>query len=184
MEAMDKGIKILVVDDEEVLCQMVGRVLKYMGIDCGFAPDGLVALEKLKEDYYDIIIADIRMPNMDGIELLKIVKKDYPESDVLIMTAHTSKYSYIDVIEAGALDYIMKPFGVEELKAKIERALREKNTLAELVRKTEKLEQAYTELLAIKDDEENRCREINYEKEFLLEEIERLKEDNLRLKSR
>jgi len=181
---MNENIKILIVDDEEVLCQMVGRVLKYMGIGYELAMDGLVALEKLKEDYYDIIIADIRMPNMDGIELLKIVKKDYPRSDVLIMTAHTSKYSYIDVIEAGALDYIMKPFGVEELKAKIERAMRERTTVMELARKTEKLERAYTELLAIKDDEENRCREINYEREFLLKEIERLKEDNLRLKSK
>ncbi|GMT41867.1 MAG: hypothetical protein IEMM0002_0278 [bacterium] len=173
--------KILIVDDEEVLRQMVGRVFKYMNIDHNSASDGLVALERLKEGFYDIIIADIRMPNMDGMELLKIVKKKYPLSDILIMTAHTSKYSYIDVIESGALDYIMKPFSVEELKAKIERMLRERNTINELSRKTAELEQAYTELLALKDDDGKKDREINYEREFLLVEIERLKEDNKHL---
>lgn len=181
---MDTDIKALIVDDEEVLRQMVGRILKSMSLKTDFAEDGLIALEKLKEGGYGIVLADIRMPNMDGIQLLRQVKKDFKDVDVIIMTAHTSQYSFIDVVESGASDYITKPFSVEELKAKIERVLREKHTIAELLDKTEKLETAYTELLALKDGEEKICTEINYERQFLQDEIEKLKGDNIRLNER
>ncbi|MBI5177635.1 MAG: response regulator [Nitrospinae bacterium] len=169
------------VDDEDVLRQMVARVLKYMGIESDSATDGFNALEKLKAKTFDIVIADIRMPNMDGMELLKVIRKEYPATDVMIMTAHSSKYSYVDVVETGAVDFITKPFSVEELKAKIERILRERQTLGELAKKTSQLEQAYMELLTLKDEEERICRDINYEKEFLLQEIDRLRDDNKRL---
>jgi DNA-binding response OmpR family regulator len=181
---MDKNLKALVVDDEEVLRQMVGRVLKSMSLETGFAEDGLVALEKLKDGGYSVVLADIRMPNMDGIQLLKQVKKEFKNIDVIIMTAHTSQYSFLDVVESGASDYITKPFSVEELKAKIERVLRERQTMAELLDKTEKLETAYTEILLLKDDEEKISREINYERQFLKDEIGKLKGDNLRLNER
>ena len=163
---------------------MVGRVLKSMDISVDMADDGLMALEKLKESSPHIILADIRMPNMDGIQLLKQVKKEYNDVDVIIMTAHTSQYSFIDVVECGAVDYITKPFSVEELKAKIERVMRERRTHEELVEKTRKLESAYTEILSLKDDEEKVCREINYEREFLHQELETLKSDNKRLSER
>jgi len=181
---MNTRLKALIVDDEEVLRQMVGRVLKSMSLETDYAEDGLMALEKLKEGGYGIVLADIRMPNMDGIQLLKQVKKDFKGVDVIIMTAHTSQYSFIDVVESGASDYITKPFSVEELKAKIERVLREKQTIAELLDKTEKLETAYTEILSLKDDEEKICSEINYERQFLQDEIEKLKGDNIRLNDR
>jgi len=181
---MNTRLKALIVDDEEVLRQMVGRVLKSMSLETDYAEDGLMALEKLKEGGFGIVLADIRMPNMDGIQLLKQVKKDFKGVDVIIMTAHTSQYSFIDVVESGASDYITKPFSVEELKAKIERVLREKQTISELLDKTEKLETAYTEILSLKDDEEKICSEINYERQFLQDEIEKLKGDNVRLNKR
>ncbi|MEE8484566.1 MAG: response regulator [Nitrospinota bacterium] len=172
---------ILIVDDEEVLRQMVSRVLNSMKIVHDSASDGLIALEKMKEKEFDVIIADVRMPNMDGIELLNAVKQEFPNTDVMIMTALTSKYSYVDVVEGGAVDFITKPFSVEELKAKIERIERERNTIEELKEKSVKLEEAYMEILSLKDDEEKICREINYEREFLLHELDHLKEDNQRL---
>lgn len=181
---MDTRLKALIVDDEEVLRQMVGRVLKSMSLETDFAEDGLVALEKLKEGGFGIVLADIRMPNMDGIQLLRQVRKEFKDVDVIIMTAHTSQYSFIDVVESGASDYITKPFSVEELKAKIERVFRERQTIAELLEKTEKLETAYTEILSLKDDEEKICSEINYERQFLQDEIEKLKGDNIRLNER
>jgi len=174
-------ISALVVDDEEVLRQMVARVLKSMSIKADSAEDGLVALDKINHGRYDFVIADIRMPNMDGMQLLKEVKRNYQDLDFIIMTAHTSQYSFIDVVESGANDYITKPFSVEELKAKIERVLRERQTIMELLDKTKKLELAYTEILLLKDQEEKICTEINYEKEFLQVEIEKLKNDNTRL---
>lgn len=181
---MTEPTRILIVDDEDVIRQMVGRVLKYMGIESEVAENGFQALEQLKGGRFDIIIADIRMPNMDGMELLKIVGKEYPEIDVMIMTAHSAKYSFVDVVESGAADFINKPFSVEELKAKVERVLRERASIKELVRKTTQLEKAYMELLEIKEREAALRDGINHEKEFLLREIERLKQDNVRLKSK
>ncbi len=181
---MSQPTKVLVVDDEDVIRQMVGRVLKYMGIESEAAENGFQALEKLKAGRFDIIIADIRMPNMDGMELLKIANKEYADIDVIIMTAHSAKYSYVDVVEAGAADFITKPFSVEELKAKMERVLRERATMKELVAKSAQLEKTYMELLAVKDEEARLRNGINHEREFLLGEIERLKQDNARLRSK
>ena len=161
---MAANTRILIVDDEDVLRQMVLRVMKFMGIQSDIADDGFMALEKLSANTYDIVIADIRMPNMDGIELLKQVKRDYPGTDVLIMTAHSSKYSYVDVVESGASDFVSKPFSVEELKAKIERMLRERGVMAELANKNAQIESV--------------CREINSEKVLLQREIERLRDEN------
>ncbi len=181
---MTEPTKVLVVDDEDVIRQMVGRVLKYMGINSESAENGFQALEKLKEGRFDIIIADIRMPNMDGMELLKIAGKEYPDIDVIIMTAHAVKYSFIDVVEAGATDFINKPFSVEEMKAKMERVLRERRTVGELAGKSVRLEKAYGDLLAAKDEVARLGNGVNPDREFLLGEIERLKQDNARLRSK
>jgi len=173
-----RKMRILIVDDEEVLRHMVARVLKSMGIESDTAEDGLDAISKINKDEFEIVIADIRMPNMDGIQLLKHIKREYQSIDVLIMTAHTSQHSFTDVIEGGAIDFIMKPFSVEELKAKVGRVLRERKNLEELGRKTAQLESAYAELLSLKDEEEKTCRDINYEKEFLVGELKKLKTEN------
>lgn len=178
---MNEPMKVLIVDDEDVIRQMVGRVLKYMAIESEGAENGFQALERLKTGRFDIIIADIRMPNMDGMELLKVVRMENPDIDVIIMTGHAAKYSYVDVVEAGAADFINKPFSVEELKAKMERVLRERAMMKELIGKSTQLEKAYMELLAAKDEVARLSNATNHEKEFLLGEIDRLKLDNTRL---
>lgn len=176
---MPDRIRVLIVDDEEVLRQMVARVLKYMGIESESAADGFLGLEKLKASPFDLVIADIRMPNMDGIELLKIVKSEYPRTDVVIMTAHSAKYSFIDVVESGATDFINKPFSVEELKAKVERVLRERKHMDELRQRTEQLLRAYEELLALNEGGGGQV--AGYEKDFLAAEIGQLKKNLVRL---
>lgn len=175
---MRSPTRVLVVDDEEVLRQMVGRVLKYMGMECDSATDGFLALEKMKGLPFDIVIADIRMPNMDGIELLKIVRKEYPDTDVIIMTAHSAKYSYVDVVESGAVDFINKPFSVEELKAKVGRVMQERTQMQEFRKRSQQLERAYEELLALKDKEASGGPAVNFDRDFLARELERLKRDN------
>ena len=181
---MIEPTKVLIVDDEDVIRQMVTRVLKYMGINSDSAENGFQALEKLKTERFDIIIADIRMPNMDGMELLKIAGTDYPDIDVIIMTAHAARYSFVDVVEAGATDFINKPFSVEEMKAKMERVLRERGTMKELAVKSARLEKAYADLLEAKDELARLGGGDNRQRDFLLGEIERLKQDNARLKCR
>lgn len=181
---MNQNIKALIVDDEDVIRQMVGRVLKYMNIQSEDADNGFQALEKIKASRFDIIIADIRMPNMDGMELLKIVRMEQPGIDVIIMTGHAAKYSYVDVVEAGAEDFINKPFSVEELKAKMERVMRERSMMKELISKSAQLEKAYRDLLAAKDEVAKLGNTTNHEREYLLAEIDRLKLDNTRLGSK
>jgi len=176
---MGDGIKVLIVDDDEALRRIVSRVLKHMGLKNDSVGDGFMAMEQMKEERYDIIIADVNMPTIDGIQLLREVGEKYPAMDVIIMTGHSLKYSYTDVVENGAADFIMKPFSVEELKAKVSRILREKKIVRELTDKSAKLEEAYRRLLALEGG--RRDDETGYGEEYLLREIGRLERDNLRL---
>jgi diguanylate cyclase (GGDEF)-like protein len=96
--------------------------------------DGVDALEKLGEKQFDIVITDINMPRMDGIELTKQIKADYEDVDVVTVTGYETEYKYTDVMEIGASDFISKPFNINELEAKINRIIRERELRAELTR--------------------------------------------------
>lgn len=173
-EAGALDLSVLVVDDEKSVRDMLGKVFAGMGIRHGACADGVEALEMLGRESYDLVVADIKMPRMDGMELLARIRKDHPETDTLIMTSYATDYTYVDVVEAGAIDFIAKPFSIEEMKAKISRAGRERRLFRELREANECLEEAYAEIVALKDDEEARLRQINYERERLLAEKERL----------
>jgi diguanylate cyclase (GGDEF)-like protein len=125
--------KILVVDDEAHIRETLRKIIQRMGLQCETATDGIDALSKLQDGAYDIVISDIRMPRMDGMQLLKEISANYKGVDVLIMTAYHEDYSYTDVIESGATDFIAKPFKRDELQAKIKRILYERNLRAELM---------------------------------------------------
>ena len=93
------------------------------------------ALEKLeKERSYTFLITDIVMPGMDGIELMKTVADKYLDLCIIAMTGFIKEYDYVSVLNAGATDFINKPFGIEELEAKIRRGIIERNTKLELKR--------------------------------------------------
>ena len=126
---------VLVVDDEELFGVVLEELLKH----CGFkshhvdsAPEALTELKK--ERPYTFVITDINMPEMDGLELTRMVKDDYPHVCVIIMTGHSDDHKYVDVVNAGATDFINKPFRIEELEAKIKRAIIERNTRRALER--------------------------------------------------
>ncbi|UCE81989.1 MAG: diguanylate cyclase [Deltaproteobacteria bacterium] len=125
---------ILSVDDDDEMLGLLHEVVSQLGHTSVTAPDGMDALEKLREDHFDIIITDINMPRMDGIELTKRVKADLDDIDVLVVTGYQAEYRYTDVIELGASDFISKPFNVNELEAKINRIIRERELRAELKR--------------------------------------------------
>ncbi|MGK7344200.1 MAG: response regulator [Candidatus Nitrospinota bacterium M3_3B_026] len=167
-------MSILVVDDEKSVRDMLGKVFAGMGIRSAACADGVEALEKLGQESYDLVIADIKMPRMDGMELLARIRKDHPGADILMMTSYATDYTYVDVVNAGAIDFIAKPFSVEEMKAKISRAERERRLFRELREANQRLEEAYAEIMAMKDDEEARCRQINYERERLLAERKKM----------
>jgi len=125
---------ILTVDDDAEMLNLLHEVISQLGHTSVTAVDGIDAMEKLQENQFDIIITDINMPRMDGIELTKQVKADFEDVDVLTVTGYETEYKYTDVIEIGASDFISKPFNINELEAKINRIIRERELRAELTR--------------------------------------------------
>ena len=135
---MDKekqtSYSVLSVDDDEEMIGLLHEVVSQLGHVSVTAVDGVDALEKLGESEFDIIITDISMPRMNGIELTKRVKTDFEDIDVVVVTGYQEEYKYTDVIEIGASDFISKPFNINELEAKINRIIRERELRAELKR--------------------------------------------------
>ncbi len=124
--------RILVVDDERSVRDLVAESLSYIGHDVTTAADGADAAEKLQNGAFDIVVTDMDMPRMDGMELIRHIRQHYPETDTIAITGHATKYKYVEVINAGAADFITKPFGLDKLEAKIRRLLRERYLRREL----------------------------------------------------
>ena len=106
---MAKG-KILIVDDEPNMRDILRTVLREQGYEIRTAGDGIAALQSLKSETADIIISDIRMPKMDGMELLREIKRLYPDSEVIMVTAYGTVETAVTAMKAGAYDYVLKPW--------------------------------------------------------------------------
>lgn len=107
-------MNILIVDDEKKLGLLFTRALKKAGFFAKSAETAEHALEMMKQGF-DLVITDIKMPGMDGIELLRTIRRDFPEVIVVVMTAHGSVQSAVEAMKAGAYDYLQKPFATDEL---------------------------------------------------------------------
>ncbi|MEJ2429516.1 MAG: diguanylate cyclase [Deltaproteobacteria bacterium] len=125
-------LHILAVDDDPEIRDILHEILTHLGHTSVTAVDGLDALEKLSEHHFDMVITDLRMPRMDGIELIKRIKAGFDDVDVIALTVYGTEYNYTEVIGVGASDFIDKPFNVNELEAKINRIIRERSQRAEL----------------------------------------------------
>ncbi len=115
--------KILVVDDELSMRQFLEILLKKEGHEVVCAPDGQEALSRFGSQDFDLIISDIKMPKVDGLELLRKVKEKRPTLAVIMVTAYASPEDAIAAMKAGAYDYLTKPFKLEEIKSVIQNAL-------------------------------------------------------------
>ena len=124
--------RILVVDDDESMCTVVIGFLAMSGYYSQSTTDPAQALSILEHDDFDLVISDIRMNGMDGLDLVREIGRKYPAIDTIIMSGFTGDYTYSDIIEAGASDFITKPFQLPELKAKLERIDRERKIQREL----------------------------------------------------
>ena len=120
------GKSVLCVDDDPGIRELLHEIITRLGHSIITAVDGIDALEKLAADHFDIVITDINMPRMDGIELIKRIKTEFDDVDVIAITAYEMTYKYTDIIALGASDFISKPFNVNELEAKLNRILRER----------------------------------------------------------
>ena len=116
--------RLLIVDDDLSLRKMLEAVLTDDGYDVKEADDGQHAIEAVEEQFYDLILMDIRMARMGGIEALKQVKKLSPGIPVILMTAYASVETAREALKSGAFDYLTKPLDIDELKLIIHRALR------------------------------------------------------------
>jgi two-component system response regulator PilR (NtrC family) len=135
--------KILVMDDEPGLREFLEIMLKKQGYDVETASDGIEGLERLKGSTFDLIIVDIQMPRMNGIEFLREVKRNVFDIPVIMITAFASHETAIEAMKLGAYDYITKPFKIDEIKLVIAKALDKKKLESENRRLKRELEEKY-----------------------------------------
>jgi DNA-binding response OmpR family regulator len=113
----------MVVDDEEGICQNVEKILSKNNYEVVHASSAKEALERLANESFSLLISDIVMPGMNGLELLKLVKEQWPLTKIIMMTAYASTDTAVKAIRLGALDYVSKPFTPDELRTTVNRAL-------------------------------------------------------------
>ena len=135
----DDSPRILVVDDEHVIREILADFLSMEGFIVRTAEDGSAALTELSRSRYDLVLSDLKMPNMGGIELLAAVQEHTPNVVTIIMTGFGTVETAIDAMKRGAYDYIMKPFKMEEVVHTVRRGLERKKLAAENLRLKEAL---------------------------------------------
>ena len=126
LEDKNKPIKILFVDDERGFLDVISKRMSKRNIDVTKAYSGTEALQALRKDHFDVTVLDLKMEDMDGIEILKIFKKIAPDLPVIMLTGHGSEEAARDGIRFGAFDYLTKPCDFEELMVKISEAYQQR----------------------------------------------------------
>jgi DNA-binding NtrC family response regulator len=120
--------QVLIVDDELDFLETIVKRLRARNIEVSGVESGYLALEALDSRNPDVIILDVKMPGMDGIETLKEIKKKKPLTEVIMLTGHASVESGIQGMQLGAFDYLMKPIALDELLEKVRQAYERKLT--------------------------------------------------------
>jgi DNA-binding NtrC family response regulator len=139
---MTKG-KILVVDDEEIVLKSCQKILEGGGHQVFTALSGQEAFELLGKESIDIVITDIKMPGMDGMEVLERIKEKYPDILVIMITGYSTVQSAVQAMKLGAFDYIPKPFTPDEVLVVVEKALEKKSLIYENIYLRKELEAKY-----------------------------------------
>ncbi len=129
--------KVLVVDDEKDFVEMLSLRLKEMGEQVDAVYNGQDCLTKLEGNDIDVVILDIKMPGMDGIETLKEIKRRFPMVEVIMLTGHGSAESAVEGMKLGAFDYLLKPADIDSLTEKVNGARKRKEEHEERIRQAE-----------------------------------------------
>ncbi|HEX9726909.1 MAG TPA: HD domain-containing phosphohydrolase [Gemmatimonadales bacterium] len=125
----DTGFRCLVVDDQQATRHVLVRALQAMGHACLDADSGPAALEILHRTTIEVLMSDIRMPGMDGVDLLQAVRRDHPDVAVIMLTGVTEVETAVWCLRAGAFDYIVKPFEMDEVRARVDQALEKRRLI-------------------------------------------------------
>ncbi len=130
-------IKVLIVDDEKDFVEMFSLRLQETGEKVFTAYDGKECLDILAEENIDVVVLDIKMPGMDGIEVLKEIKKRHPIVEVILLTGHGAIETSVTGMKLGAYDYLLKPADANDMAEKLEGARKRKEEQEERIRKAE-----------------------------------------------
>ncbi len=125
-------LRILVIDDDEDICLYLKEFLSREGYRVSTVTKPADAVPEIKEGRHQIVLLDVRMPEMDGVELLRQIRAIDSDICVIIMTAYPSVESAVDTMKADAFDYLRKPFDLEQLRAVVQRAVREKGLMIDV----------------------------------------------------
>ena len=130
---MGISYKVLIIDDEEMMRNLLVSLFSEHGHNCETAQDGIEALEKIKKNSFDAVVIDIVMPLMDGITLTKELLKLYPNLPIMIMTGYADEHSAGSAIAAGAREFIKKPFSIDEFILRFDKMMRDNKGKEELL---------------------------------------------------
>src|SRR5262245_29378035 len=131
--------RLLVVEDDTNVRDFCVRLLRMNGYQVAAAENGRVALTRLGEAQYDLVFTDLQMPEMGGIELLQMLRQNYPDTDAIVFTAHATVETAREALKLGAFDYLTKPVTVDDMERTVRRAMewrrvrQEKQRLSEIV---------------------------------------------------
>jgi DNA-binding NtrC family response regulator len=144
-----KNTRILLVDDEEIVRESLSGWLEKDGYTIGTAPDGLAGVKAVEEGRWSILLVDLKMPGIDGLEVLRRVKEKSPETAVVIMTAYATVDTAVNAMKIGAFDYIVKPFDPEEVSLLVEKIVAQQALVREnvILRKALKREYRFHDLV-------------------------------------
>src|SRR3990170_4738658 len=131
---------VLLVEDELSVSKGLAMVMREEGYDVDVAVTGQGALNKVKGGAFDLLVADLRLPDMDGMDVIQRVREKRPKTNVLIITGYPSVSSAVEAVKMGVSDYLRKPFTEDEFKTTVKRALqgREKGSMENLLVETQK----------------------------------------------
>jgi DNA-binding NtrC family response regulator len=131
------AISVLLVDDEEVFVQTLAKRLTLRRFNVYTATRKERVYETLEENLIDVVLLDVKMPDLDGIEATRDIKATYPLIEVILLTGHASLEASLEGMKLGAFDYLLKPVNIDELAYKIEDARRKKELQEEKIRRLE-----------------------------------------------
>lgn len=174
--------RILIVDDDESILNLLAQFFQRIGLEFRTATNGREALDVMDGFPVTVLITDLIMPQIDGFELMKQVKEAWPDVDVIVMTGYSKNFTYTDVVRAGASDFIQKPFPLDELEAKVNRIIRERQLRYQLQRLS--VRDGLTDLFNRRffdqkvRDEASRASRQNYPLFLLMVDLDKFKDVN------
>ncbi len=135
--------RVLVVDDEEIVCESVKRILEEENYEVEIALSGFEAFDKMATNPFDIVITDLKMPGIDGMEVLRRIRREYPNTIIIMITGFSTVETAVEAMKLGAFDYIPKPFTPDEVSVVVKKAVEQKNLLLENIYLRQELQEKY-----------------------------------------